>query len=35
MLLKLVREMNEISFFNSHVVSQTIFSSFFFAYRML
>lgn len=30
MLLKLVKEMNEISFFNSHVVSQTLFSSFFF-----
>lgn len=29
MLLKLVREMNEISFFNSHVVSQTLCSSFF------
>lgn len=30
MLLKLVREMNEISFFNSHVVRKTILYSFFF-----
>jgi len=35
MLLKLVKEMNEISFFNSHVVSQTLFSSFFFLKLLL